>query len=115
MFCFWDIGYDKLAPMMSNANYHPKALSIENCVFHKRGRGNVESNQDTIISGLEWANNLWDVVLLPGFEKVKSQRIDLGDPLIPGNEPYCGSSTDLSNSIPGTTGKFLPEMVRCWM
>jgi len=96
MFCFWDTGYDKLVPMMSNANFHPKALVVENCVFHKRGRGNVESNQDTVISGLEWANNPWECLLLPETEKAKSQRLELGDPLIPGNEPYCGSSTDLS-------------------
>lgn len=96
MFCFWDTGYDKLVPMMSNANFHPKALVVENCVFHKRGRGNVESNQDTVISGLEWANNPWECLLLPETEKAKGQRLELGDPLIPGNEPYCGSSTDLS-------------------
>ena len=96
MFCFWDIGYDKLVPMMSNANYHPKNLVIENCVFHKMGRGNVESNQETVISGLEWANNPWECLLLPSIEKAKSQRLNLGDPIIPGNEPYCGSSTDLS-------------------
>ena len=96
MFCFWDTGYDKLVPMMSNANYHPKALAIENCVFHKLGRGNVESIQDTVTSGLEWAKNPWESVLLPDSEKAKSQRFDLGDPIVPGNEPYCGSSTDLS-------------------
>ena len=25
MFCFWDTGYDKLVPMMSNNNFHPKS------------------------------------------------------------------------------------------
>jgi len=96
MFCFWDIGYDKLVPMMSNPNFHPKTLSIENNVFHKTGRGNFESNQSIAISGLEWANNPWEIVLLPETEKTKSKRVQLGDPVIPGNASYCGSSTDLS-------------------
>lgn len=97
MFCFYDhSGRDHLVPMMSNANFHPKALVVENCVFHKRGRGNLESNQDTVISGLEWANNPWECLFLLGTEKIKSERAELGDPIIPGSEPYCGSSTDLS-------------------
>ena len=96
MFCFWDIGYDKLVPMMSNANFHPKMLVIENYVSHKRGRGNFESNQKTTISGLDWANNPWEYMLLPETEKAKSTKKELGDPIVPGNAPYCGSSTDLS-------------------
>ena len=39
---------------------------------------------------------LGNVCCLPETEKAKSQRLELGDPIIPGNEPYCGSSTDLS-------------------
>ena len=96
MFCFWDTGYDKLVPMMSNANFHPKSLVVENCVFHKRGRGNFKSNQETVISGLEWANNPWESLLLPETEKAKSERPVIDDPIVPGNEPFCGSSTDLS-------------------
>ncbi|MFN4764705.1 hypothetical protein ACKGJN_16375, partial [Gillisia sp. Q332] len=38
MFCFWDIGYDKLVPHMSNNNYHPKSNIVENCVFGNLGR-----------------------------------------------------------------------------
>lgn len=96
MFCFWDTGYDKLVPMMSNPNFHPKMLVVENCVFHKRGRGNFESNQSTIISGLEWAHTPWECLLLPKNEKAKAQHVELGDPLIAGVTPHCGSSTDLS-------------------
>jgi hypothetical protein len=40
MFCFWDISRDGLAPFMSNNNYHPKTMMIENCVFSDLGRGN---------------------------------------------------------------------------
>lgn len=96
IFCFWDTGYDKLVPMMSNANYHPKNLVIENCVFKSLGRGNWQSSNANAVSGVEWAKNPWECLLLPESDKAKSQRLELGDPLIPGNEPYCGSSTDLS-------------------
>jgi putative DNA methylase len=96
MFCFWDIGYDKLVPMLSNANFHPKSLVIENGVFHKLGRGNFQSNQSTVISGLQWANNPWECLQLPATEKAKSLRLELGDPIIPGQESHCGSSTELS-------------------
>ncbi|MEI7671080.1 MAG: hypothetical protein WCK00_03095, partial [Deltaproteobacteria bacterium] len=96
MFCFWDTGYDKLVPMMSNANYHPKSLAIENCVFNSLGRGNWQSCNANAQSGVEWAKNPWECLLLSESEKAKSQRVEIGDPIIPGNEPYCGSSTDLS-------------------
>ncbi len=96
MFCFWDISRDCMAPHLSNANYHPKSLVVENCVFHSLGRGNWLSSVSNALDGVEWANNPWECLLLPEFEKAKSQRLKLGDPIIPGNEPYCGSSTDLA-------------------
>jgi len=96
MFCFWDISRDCMAPHMSNANYHPKSLVIENCVFNPLGRGNWQSSNTNALSGIEWAKNPWECLLLPETEKAKSQRLELGDPLIPGNDTYCASSTDLS-------------------
>jgi adenine-specific DNA methylase len=96
MFCFWDISRDCLAPHMSNANYHPKSLVLENCVFNSLGRGNWQSSSANALCGVEWANNPWEGIILPESEKAMSIRKDLGDPIIPGNEPYCGSSTDLS-------------------
>lgn len=96
MFCFWDIGYDKLVPMMSNANFNPKVQAIENCVFHKLGRGNYKSNQETVISGLEWVKYPWEIIVADESLGAKSLKGTPEDALIPGNEPYCGSSTDLS-------------------
>ncbi|MCX5862615.1 MAG: DUF1156 domain-containing protein [Deltaproteobacteria bacterium] len=97
MFCFWDKDYDKLVPMMSNANFHPKALVVENCIFHKRGRGNFESNMAITIDGLSWVIQPWDSVLLPESEKARSIRVEPNDPMQPGSTTlFCGSSTDLS-------------------
>lgn len=95
MFCFWDKDYDKLVPMMSNANYHPKMAIVENCAFHKLGRGNLTSTIKIAAKGTSWANNPWECVISSEKEKAKSHRIALGDPIIPGNETYCGSSTYL--------------------
>jgi putative DNA methylase len=95
MFCFWDISRDCMAPHMSNANYHPKNLVIENCVFNALGRGNWQSSNANVISGVEWAKKPCESLLLSETDKAKSQPLELGDPVIPGNEPYCGSSTDL--------------------
>lgn len=96
LFCFWDISRDCMAPHLSNANYHPKSLVVENCVFNSLGRGNWQSSNTNALSGVEWAKTPWECLLLPESEKAKSQRLEVGDPLIPGNEPYCCSSTDLS-------------------
>jgi hypothetical protein len=97
MFCFWDKDYDKLVPMMSNANYHPKALVVENCIYHERGRGNFESNMAITIGGLSWAVQPWESVLLPESEKARSIRVEPDDPIRPGLTTLaCGSSTDLS-------------------
>jgi len=95
-FCFWDIGYDKLVPFMSNANYNPKNLLIENCVFHNFGRGNWESSVLKCQDSLNWVNRPWECVLLPETEKAKSIKAAMKDPVVPGSEPYCASSTDLA-------------------
>jgi putative DNA methylase len=95
MFCFWDHSRDCMVPHMSNANYHPKSLVVENCVFNSLGRGNWLSNTANALEGVEWAIKPWEGILLSDGN-AKSMHIDIGDPIIPGNEPYCGSSTDLS-------------------
>ena len=99
MFCFWDLGYDKLVPMMSNANYHPKALVIENCVFHRLGRGNLVSVRETVGEGLEWARASWEVVSLAEHAENGKKSVKV----IPGDsvketawDVNCGSSTDLA-------------------
>jgi transposase-like protein len=55
MFCFWNQTADKMEPMMSNANYHPKMQTIENCVFPSLGRGNWQSSAAKCVEGMDWA------------------------------------------------------------
>ena len=40
LFTIWNSTADKLEPMFSNNNYHPKSIAVENCVFAPIGRGN---------------------------------------------------------------------------
>lgn len=39
MFVFWHITYDKIAPTLSNPNFHPKNNIVENNVFGPMGYG----------------------------------------------------------------------------
>lgn len=96
MFCIWDLTCDQLTPFMSNANFHPKLLPIENCAFLKKGRGNFYATFTPVIKGLEWAKKPWENVISADLGSAKSLRIEMEDPVIPGNEPCCGSSTDRS-------------------
>ncbi len=101
MFCFWDLGYDKLVPMMSNANYHPKAQVVENSVFPSLGRGNWSTSRSTAIEGLSWATQPWDVLVLPEGSKSKSEKLYPDDPVLAGTDVRTHSSTDLSDLNPG--------------
>lgn len=105
MFCFWDIGYDKLVPHMSNNNYHPKTNVVENCVFGVLGRGNWTSCIEGVIEGREWGLRCWDPVSAEGLKRIhpdlatqitgKSEKVFPGDP-VKGAEVFCGSSTELA-------------------
>lgn len=95
MFMFWNPQRDTPEPMFSNANYHPKMQVIENCVFNNLGRGNWQSSSAKCVDGIEWSKNPWELVVSDGIN-AKSDKGFAEDPLIPGNEPFCGSSTDLS-------------------
>jgi putative DNA methylase len=107
MFCFWDIGYDKLVPHMSNNNYHPKTNIVENCVFPSLGRGNWASCRANTIKGLEWCKEPWETVSndmlsdaapdLGTMVSGKSEKANPNDPVLPGSVVTCGSSTELSH------------------
>jgi putative DNA methylase len=105
MFCFWDISRDCMAPMMSNSNYHPKVNVIENSVFSQLGRGNWASCRANTIKGLEWCKTPWETIsnemlsdISPELEKLvsgKSEKAYPDDPVLPGAEVNCASSTSL--------------------
>ena len=104
MFCFWDVGYDKLVPHMSNNNYHPKANIIENCVFSSLGRGNWISCAEIIEAGEEWSRHPWDPVSADTLSVThptlaaeitgKSEKVFPGD-AVQETVIFQGSSTEL--------------------
>ena len=111
LFCFWDSGYDKLVPHMSNNNYHPKNNIVENCVFPVLGRGNWASCTDGINEGREWAAQPWDAVSIESLGRRdaaladqlsgKSEKVFPCDP-VQDVSVYQGSSTDLAQLETGS-------------
>jgi DNA modification methylase len=112
MFCFWNGTADKMEPMFSNNNYHPKSTVIENAVFSDFGRGNLASCLSNTLKGLEWKNNVWEIVAneyidndssfinpLNGKSYLtgKSTKVSISDKVISKSKTYCGSSTELPN------------------
>jgi adenine-specific DNA methylase len=110
-FCFWDTGYDKLVPHMSNNNYHPKNNVVENCVFSKLGRGNWASCVEGALEGREWAAAPWEAVSVETLKRInphlaaecsgKSEKVMPGDSLIPATV-FQGSSTELAQLQDGS-------------
>lgn len=111
LFCFWDSGYDKLVPHMSNNNYHPKNNVVENSVFPVLGRGNWASCIDGINEGREWAAQPWDSVSIEALKRRdpvlaeqlsgKSEKVFPSDPVLD-VAVHQGSSTDLAQLESGS-------------
>ncbi|WP_348826920.1 hypothetical protein [Halomonas sp. RT37] len=105
MFTIWNVPADKMEPMFSNSNFHPKSTTVENCVFADYGRGNWNSQKSNLISALHWKDTPWELVqndrlsdqshIFDGALTGKSEKVECGDP-VKDAEVYCGSSTDLS-------------------
>ncbi len=116
MFCFWNSVADKMEPMFSNNNYHPKSTVIEGAVLSDLGRGNLASCFANTIKGLKWKRRVWETVsnemlstdssfedetgksMLSG----KSSKAFPQDVVLPGAIIRCGSSTELSEIETGS-------------
>jgi putative DNA methylase len=46
----------------ATTTYHPKATTVENCVFPVLGRGNWQTCGSSIVETLEWSNAPWELV-----------------------------------------------------
>jgi hypothetical protein len=105
MFTIWNTGADKLEPMFSNSNYHPKATTVENGVFSKLGRGNWTACAEGVVEGALWAQNPWEAVSATLLEQLspdlvkgisgKSAKVELPDKICDEHSLICGSATDL--------------------
>ncbi|WP_423377902.1 DUF1156 domain-containing protein [Burkholderia sp. LMG 32019] len=111
LFTLWNVKADKLEPQFANNNYHPKATTVENCVFADLGRGNWASCVEGILEGKDWAILPWEAVSAEGLKSKdatlayaisgKSEKVFPGDP-VGGAEVLCGSSTELTRLETGS-------------
>lgn len=95
MFSFWHQRNDTLAPALSNSNYNPKNHPVETNVYGHIGYGRFISCGETVNDALMWCHNPWEQ-FIGYYKNTKSEKIFPGDPIIPGTEIYCSSSSDLS-------------------
>ena len=105
MLSFWHIKADKLAPAISNSNFHPKSNVIEVGVFSPMGYGPWSSTIEVLEKGLKWCKNPWEVVATENLHKSdsrlakkisgKSEKIELGDTLKNANI-INGTATELA-------------------
>ncbi|MDB6140355.1 MAG: hypothetical protein JWO94_3427 [Verrucomicrobiaceae bacterium] len=113
LFTIWDIGYDKLVPMLSNNNFHPKSTSVENNVFHSLGRGNWISCIEGVAEGMSWTQQPWETISVemlrkyPSFpeeylSKGRSEKALLQDRCLPTANASCQSCTDLTQFLDST-------------
>lgn len=112
MFAFWNSQADKLEPMFSNNNYHPKSTVVENGVFSALGRGNWTSCAESLFDAIEWSSQPWETVsaeaiedtvpALKGILRGKSEKVFSGG-LVTGEPPIsCASATDLKQLATGS-------------
>ncbi len=107
MFSFWHRGFDKLAPSLSNANFHPKSNVIEVGVFSPMGYGPWSSTVAPLFKTRQWASDPWELAstelladLFPTLEGSltgKSEKVACNDPVRGRGVVECGSSTELSS------------------
>ena len=111
MFSFWHMKFDKLAPAMSNSNFHPKNNVVEVGVFPPMGYGPWSSTVEVIFKGADWAANPWEAVSADGLKRRdaalagqisgKSEKVYPSDP-VTGASVFCGSSTELTQLADGS-------------
>jgi putative DNA methylase len=111
MFSFWHMTFDKLAPAMSNSNFHPKSNVVEVGVFPPMGYGPWSSTYEVIFRGGEWSKDPWELVSVESIKRLdtslasqisgKSEKVYPGDP-VSSADVLCGSSTELTGLVDGS-------------
>ena len=107
MFSFWHLKLDKLAPALSNSNFHPKSTIIEVGEFCPMGYGPWASTVKPLRASSEWSHNPWERVATRNLESScpdladqitgKSIAVHPGDPVLDSALLQCGSSSDLTS------------------
>jgi len=108
-FAFWHLKLDKLAPAMSNSNFHPKNNVVEVGVFPTMGYGPWSSTIEVLFKAGDWGKRPWEIVSADGLKREipdialkvngKSEKVYPGD-TVKGAEVFCASSTELTQFAP---------------
>jgi hypothetical protein len=98
MLSFWHMTYDKLAPALSNANFHPKQNVVEVNFAGRLGYGTFASCTATVLEALGWCVDPWELAVNESGTAAKSMKVTPRDALVPGQQLLCTSSTDLKDS-----------------
>lgn len=106
MLSFWHLKADKLAPALSNSNFHPKSTVVEVGFFPPMGYGPWSSTTKPLLTTAEWKNDPWELVTVDEIAHRDSELADrisgLSTKVFPKDsvldiaELHCGSSTQLS-------------------
>jgi len=111
LFTIWNAAADKMEPLFSNNNFHPKSTTIENCVFADLGRGNWKSSCASLADTSNWKDSPWETVAV---SNLKSAEIDVASEIsgksakvfpndrVQGAEVAQCSSTDLAHYDAGS-------------
>ncbi len=112
MLSFYHFKLDKLAPALSNSNFHPKSTVVEVGAFSPVGYGPWASSTKPLSKGLEWKTNPWELVPtayinqvapeLSDYLKGKSNKTYCLDSPSSNSSIHCGSSTALSEIQDGS-------------
>lgn len=107
MMSIWHIKLDKLAPALSNNNFHPKSTMVEVGVFAPMGYGPWSSTVRPSLEGAEWCRNPWEIVTTTQLQEVrpeiakevtgKSIKAYPQDAIKSDQRIECGSSTDIKH------------------
>lgn len=107
---FWHMKLDKLAPAMSNSNFHPKNNIVEVGVFPPMGYGPWASTVEVLSKSGNWAKEPWELVSREQLKRHtpavaneitgKSEKVFPGDHVL-GAQIFCGSSTEFEQFSSG--------------
>jgi adenine-specific DNA methylase len=100
MFVFWHITYDKIAPTLSNPNFHPKNNIVENNVFGPMGYGTWLSCAETVTDALNWCVQPKELAIAQAESSAKTIKVQVADPVLPGASLHCGTSSELPFAEP---------------
>jgi len=119
MFSFWHMKLDKLAPAMSNSNYHPKANVVEVGAFAPMGYGPWGSSCGPTNSGFDWKADPWELVHcsrlvseqthLGGHVTGMSEKAACHDPLTYNESLACLSSSEQLTCGTSTELETIPD------